>query len=83
MIEYIEQDTRMTEFLTSVFNIVDIAVEDYIKRDFDQLTVNFGCTGGRHRSVYAADALARHLRNKYNVKLKLAHLEQEIFEEKR
>ena len=82
VIEYIEQDTRMTEFLTSIFNIVDIAVEDYINRNFECLTINFGCTGGRHRSVYAADALARHLRNKYNVKLKLAHLEQEIFEEK-
>jgi RNase adaptor protein for sRNA GlmZ degradation len=39
--------------------------------------VNFGCTGGQHRSVYAADALARHLKNKYKVKIDLCHVEQE------
>ena len=60
-----------------MFDIVDISVEDYIKRGFTSLAVNFGCTGGQHRSVYAADALARHLRNKYKVKINLCHREQE------
>ena len=59
--DYLEQQTKMQEFLNSVFDIVDISVEDYIKRGFEYLTVSFGCTGGQHRSVYAADALARHL----------------------
>ena len=80
VIDYIEQETKMTDFLSGVFTTVDVAVEDYIARRFDKLTVNFGCTGGRHRSVYAADAMARHLRNKYNVKLKVSHLEQNIHE---
>ena len=57
-------------------------MEDYIKRGFENLTVNFGCTGGQHRSVYAADALARHLRNKYGVKIELRHIEQGISENK-
>jgi aminoglycoside/choline kinase family phosphotransferase len=80
--DYLEQQTEMPEFLNSVYNIVDIAVENYIERDFDSLMINFGCTGGRHRSVYAADAVARHLRNKYNVKIELNHLEQNIHEVK-
>lgn len=80
--DYLEQQTRMNEFLISVFNVVDIAVEDYISRDFESLCVNFGCTGGRHRSVYAADALVRHLRNKYGVKTEVSHLEQNIHEVK-
>jgi hypothetical protein len=75
--DFLEQQTRMPEFLNSIYNIVDIAVEDYIKRDFESLSVNFGCTGGQHRSVYAADALARHLRNKFRVKTDLHHIEQE------
>ena len=74
--DYLTGKTRMDEFLTGVFSVVDIAVEDYIKRDFENLAVNFGCTGGQHRSVYAADALARHLRNKYGVKTEVKHLEQ-------
>ena len=75
--DFLEQQTRMPEFLNSVFDIVDITVEDFIKRDFASLSVNFGCTGGQHRSVYAADALARHLRNKYHVKINLRHIVQD------
>ncbi|GAA4745150.1 RapZ C-terminal domain-containing protein [Flavisolibacter ginsenosidimutans] len=77
VMEYLERQTRMNDFLNSVFDIVDISVEEYIKRGFDHLTINFGCTGGQHRSVYAADATARHLRNKYKVKIELCHREQE------
>lgn len=77
VMEYLERQTRIQDFLNSVFDIVDISVEEYIKRGFETLTVNFGCTGGQHRSVYSADALARHLRNKYKVKIELCHREQE------
>jgi aminoglycoside/choline kinase family phosphotransferase len=75
--DYLEQQTRMSDFLNSIFDIVDITVEEYIKRDFASLVVSFGCTGGQHRSVYAADELARHLRNKFKVKVVLNHIEQE------
>lgn len=75
--DYLEQQTRMPEFLNSAFDIVDITVEDYIRRDFSNLQVAFGCTGGQHRSVYAADALARHLRNKFKVKVNVNHLVQD------
>jgi len=75
--DFLEQQTRMPEFLNGVYNIVDISVEDFIKRGFSSLCVSFGCTGGQHRSVYAADALTRHLRNKYHVKIDLHHIEQE------
>jgi len=77
VMEYLERQTRMQDFLNSVFDIVDISVEEYIKRGFNSLAVNFGCTGGQHRSVYAADALARHLRNKYKVRIDLCHAMQE------
>ncbi len=75
--DFLEQQTRMPVFLNSIFDITDIAVEDYIKRGFESLQISFGCTGGQHRSVYAADALARHLRNKFKVKIELRHIEQE------
>jgi aminoglycoside/choline kinase family phosphotransferase len=80
--DFLEQQTRMQEFLNSAFDIIDITVEDYLKRNFESLAISFGCTGGQHRSVYAADALARHLRNKFKVKIILQHREQNIFETK-
>jgi aminoglycoside/choline kinase family phosphotransferase len=72
--DFLEQKTKMPEFLNGVYSIVDVSVEEYIKRDFKHLAINFGCTGGQHRSVYAAEALARHLRNKFKVKIELNHL---------
>ena len=77
VIDFLEQRTKMAEYLNSVYNIVDISVEDYIKRGFENLQISFGCTGGQHRSVYAAESLARHLKNKFGVKIVLRHLEQE------
>jgi aminoglycoside/choline kinase family phosphotransferase len=71
--DFLEQRTKMPDFLNSVYSIIDISVEDYIKRGFEHLVVNFGCTGGQHRSVYAAEALARHLKNKFKVKIELGH----------
>ncbi len=77
VVNFLKQHSTMDEFLNSVFRIVDGAVEDYIHRSFTSLTVNFGCTGGQHRSVYAADELSKHIKEKYGVKVILHHLEQE------
>jgi hypothetical protein len=75
--DFLEQQTRMVEFLNSIFDIVDITVEDYIRRGFTSLMVSFGCTGGQHRSVYAAEALSRHLKNKFGVRIEINHVEQD------
>jgi aminoglycoside/choline kinase family phosphotransferase len=75
--DFLEQQTKMPDFLNSVYSIIDISVEDYIKRGFESLVINFGCTGGQHRSVYAAEAIARHLRNKFRVKVTLQHTNKE------
>ena len=38
----------------------------------------FGCTGGQHRSVYCAEALAGHLSSKYGIGVELFHREQGV-----
>ena len=71
--DFLEQRTLMNDYLNSVWDLIDITVEAYLKRNFHHLVINFGCTGGQHRSVYAAEQTARHLRNKYRVKVGLEH----------
>ncbi len=71
--DFLEQRTKMNEFLNSVWDLVDITVQEYLRRGFHHLMINFGCTGGQHRSVYAAEQTARHLRNKYKVKVEMEH----------
>lgn len=77
VITFLKRKSNIDEFLAHIFSIVDPAVENYIERNFDHLMISFGCTGGQHRSVYSADCLAKHLKNKYNIEIVLAHIEQE------
>ena len=79
VIEYLENETRMPEFLQHIRNMLDITVSNYIERGFTLLTINFGCTGGQHRSVYAAEATAQYLQSRYPVNVELEHLERETW----
>ncbi len=74
VIEFIESDGGVFPFLEGVYALVDSHVENYITRGFTSLCINFGCTGGRHRSVYCAEALAKHLAAKFpDVEVVLCH----------
>ena len=75
--DFLEQQTKMPDFLNGVYSIIDVSVENYIKRGFENLCINFGCTGGQHRSVFAAEAVARHLKNKFKVNINLNHTNKE------
>jgi RNase adaptor protein for sRNA GlmZ degradation len=69
VINFLDNDKVMKSFLMNTFDIIEMAIEDYIERNFTDLMVNFGCTGGQHRSVYAAEKLNEHLKRKYNSKI--------------
>jgi RNase adaptor protein for sRNA GlmZ degradation len=75
--QFLEEKSQMPEFLSLVFGLVKQSVEVYISRGFSHLAVNFGCTGGQHRSVYAAEKLAGYLKNNFPVTVVLQHIEQE------
>ncbi len=77
VIEFLRKEHSVGVFLNHVRALVGQSVETYIGRDFDQLMVSFGCTGGQHRSVYCAEELAEYLKTKYNLKIKLLHDEQD------
>jgi len=77
VIEYLNQQESVHQFLASVVSLVDASVSDYQRRGFKSLMVSFGCTGGQHRSVYFAEQLARHLRGQSGVEVVVRHLELE------
>ena len=78
VIEFFEKEEEVEKFLETIYFLVDQSVENYQHRNLRNLMVNFGCTGGQHRSVYCSEMLAKHLREKYDVKIILRHLEQEM-----
>src|SRR5208283_41937 len=64
VIEYLGQYESVHQFLASAEALVDASVNNYLQRGFKNLMVCFGCTGGQHRSVYLAEEMARHLRER-------------------
>ncbi len=78
VIKFLEDDGEILTFLQSVYALADAHVERYIKRGFTDLMFSFGCTGGRHRSVYSAQHLAEHLHAKYGIEVRVCHREQGI-----
>jgi len=77
VIDYLNQQESVHQFLTSAMSLVDASVATYQLRGFKHLMVSFGCTGGQHRSVYLAEELAKHLRAKDGVEVVVHHREQE------
>ena len=77
VIEFLESKTKIHEFLTAAQAIVSISIDDYLARGFENLMISFGCTGGQHRSVYSTDAMAKFIKEKYNIDAMVHHIIQE------
>ena len=81
VIDFLEKEPQVDAFLEHVRAIVGQMVENYQQRNFTDIMVAFGCTGGQHRSVYCANSLAAYLRQTYkNMDVELRHREQEFRE---
>ena len=78
VIRFLEDDGEILAFLDSVYKLADAHVRRYIQRGFTSLMFCFGCTGGQHRSVYAAQHLAEHINEKFGVEVRIVHREQNI-----
>jgi aminoglycoside/choline kinase family phosphotransferase len=77
VIDYLNQQESVHQFLASAISLVDASVTMYQGRGFKHLMASFGCTGGQHRSVYLAEQLAKHLRGRDGVEVVVHHREQE------
>jgi aminoglycoside/choline kinase family phosphotransferase len=77
VIDYLNQQESVHQFLASVLSLVDSSVSNYQQRGFKNLMVSFGCTGGQHRSVYLAEQLAKRLRARNGLEVVVRHLELE------
>lgn len=78
VIDFLEDDGEIVSFLEAAYRLAERHVERFIERGFTHVMFSFGCTGGRHRSVYSAQHLAEHLHQKYGIEIHLYHREQNI-----
>ena len=78
VVEFLENDGEIITLLEQAYSMVDASAKRYIDRKFTNLMVCFGCTGGRHRSVYAAQKMAEHVHRTFGLEVQLLHREQNI-----
>lgn len=78
VISFLSSKKEVNEFISHVFALVKQSIDQYLDRGFTHLSISFGCTGGRHRSVYCAELLSEMIKKQYAVGLfvKINHREQ-------
>jgi UPF0042 nucleotide-binding protein len=64
VIRYVHDRQETGEYLQHLFRFVDYLLPLYVQEGKSYMTLGFGCTGGRHRSVVIADVMNRHLEEK-------------------
>ncbi|MCQ2149501.1 MAG: phosphotransferase [Bacteroidales bacterium] len=73
--EFLVGNSDTEAFLNEIYAPVDRHVRVFLGRGFKHLRICFGCTGGRHRSVYCAEKMAEHIHSAFGVRVSLHHRE--------
>jgi len=77
VVKYMASQTDVKDFMNDVVRIVRRSVKNYIIKDYNSLAVSFGCTGGKHRSVYCAEKLAQSLQEIDGIEIKVNHRDKD------
>jgi len=70
---YIRRQPMARTAIKKLSSLLHWMVPLYVQEGKSYLTVAVGCTGGKHRSVYVAEALKRELSDVKGVSIKVAH----------
>lgn len=76
--DYVMNSKAATEFLDKLDDMITFLIPNYIIEGKNQLVISIGCTGGKHRSVTLANALAKRLSNlSYGIKVEHRDIEKD------
>ena len=74
--KYLEDHSEVADFIDDCYRLVEPSIQNYISRNFEHLQINFGCTGGQHRSVYCAERFSEKILQNFNIQTIKKHREQ-------
>ena len=61
VVRYVRSFPQTGEFIGRISDLSIYLIPHYAREGKSNLTISFGCTGGRHRSVMIAEAIGRNL----------------------
>ena len=67
VVAFLEKHPEVERMYGDIYHFVASWLPDYARDNRNYLTVAIGCTGGRHRSVYFVERLARAFAPRYQV----------------
>lgn len=70
---FVFSDKRMKEFLRKLKSFLSFLLPNYMKEGKKFLTLSFGCTGGRHRSVAIAKFIGDYIFKKTSQRVYIKH----------
>ena len=77
--DYVMSSPQAMTFEKKLFEMVEFLIPNYILEGKNQLVISVGCTGGKHRSVTIANALARHMKQlPYSVKVEHRDIDKDV-----
>jgi UPF0042 nucleotide-binding protein len=65
VVAYLETHESVRTMITALADFLTARIAEFAQANRSYLTIAIGCTGGQHRSVYIAEALARQFRRVY------------------
>lgn len=65
VIDYIKKDPKTALMMDKLYGILDSYFETAIEEGRSYCTVDVGCSGGQHRSVFVAEELFAHYKNQF------------------
>ena len=71
--DYVLGQPGAVEFLDSYHQLLDVVIDGYRREGKRYMTVAIGCTGGKHRSVAMAEALAARLQDGAMLTVRVLH----------
>jgi UPF0042 nucleotide-binding protein len=78
VVEYVARDGQLDEFYARLHPLLDFLLPQYLAEGKAHLVVAIGCTGGRHRSIAIAEALATRYRGRDDLVVEIHHRDTEF-----
>jgi UPF0042 nucleotide-binding protein len=77
VVDYLRKDAHVVRWVEDVEALLKRWLPEIVRENRSHVSVAIGCTGGRHRSVYLAEELAKRFRDEWRILVRHRKLAQE------